>query len=128
MFRKVFVGFLIFFLAVSTDAHASNWYPSDYVVSTDLNTDVAYKNVSSKQAGHCTWCSIRHGLNYWKIDFIAKHSCSNFYMNANLFSKINQFEGSWYQKGYYQPAMHSFRLEIVTKDPTSHYKITQIIC
>ena len=107
---------------------ASHWYPAGYTVDPSINSNVAFKAVPSNQAGNCAWCSARHGFNYWKVDFIAKKACSNFYMNSSLYSQSKAFEGTWYQKGFYQPAMRPFRLEIVTTDPHSYYLITQIIC
>jgi hypothetical protein len=126
-FATLVLGFSL--LIGFTPAQASsNWYPSGYTVDASINPNVAFKAVPSNQTNGCTWCSARHGFNYWKVDFIAKKTCPNFYMNSSLYSQTKSFEGTWYQKGYYQSAMKPFRLEIVTTDPHSYYVITQIIC
>ena len=119
----------VFCLVPTSSAIAeSAWYPAGYSIDASLNPNVAFRPVPKSQLNGCTWCSSRHGQVYWKIDFIAKNGCSNFYMNTSLYSRKKEFEGTWYQKGYYQPAMRPFRLEVVTHDPTSYYQITQIIC
>ena len=129
--RIAVTGIVSLALFTVTTAHAnaaSNWYPAGYSIDASLNPNVAFRSVPKSQLNGCTWCSSRHGQSYWKIDFIAKNGCSNFYMNTSLYGRNKEFEGTWYQKGYSQPAMRPFRLEVVTHDPTSYYQITQIIC
>ena len=124
----VILSLLLLVLPTNHASAASNWYPTGYSVDSSLNSNVAFRIVPKSQLNGCTWCSYRHGQVYWKIDFIAKNGCSNFYMNTSLYSRNKSLEGSWYQKGYYQPPMKPFRLEVVSHDPTSYFQITEILC
>ena len=130
MIERIAIGAVISFalLLIPTCAFAGtkHWYPSGFTVDSTLNSSVAYKVVPSSQTGPCIWCSARHGNYYWKVDFISKNVCSNLYINSSIKDSKGNLVGTWYQKGYYTPALTIKHLEIVTSVQQSNFQLTMI--
>lgn len=108
---------------------ASYWHPSGYFLFPEVSTTVAFKNVPQGQMSPCTWCSRSHGTDVWELDVQSLSACANFYLNAAIYSQSGSLEKYWYQKLQDTPsAPQPFRIEIVTADPTSKYKVVSITC
>ena len=106
----------------------SSWIPAGYSTDQKLNSDIAFSPVPANTSLNCQWCSSTHGNYFWKVDFVSKVDCPDFYMLANIYSSSHVFEKSWYQKGGSQKALNPFRMEIVSNDQTATYEITKLSC
>ena len=108
---------------------ASYWHPSGYFFFPEASISVAFKNVPQGQTSPCTWCSRSHGTSFWELDVQSLSACNNFYLNAAIYSQSGSLEKYWYQKLQNTPsAPQPFRIEIVTSDPTSTYRVVKVTC
>lgn len=105
------------------------WIPAGYSLVPGVSSTIAIKRVPQGQLSPCTWCSRSHGQNVWELDVVSPSTCANFYMNTAIFSQSGSLEKYWYQKLQNTPsAPQTFRVEVVTADPSSTYKITEVTC
>ncbi len=114
--------------ATASAGLTSAWPPNGYYVNKAVNKNVAYKNVPKSQVGNCIWCSTRHGNWFIKMDFVAKNGCANLYVDSKILNSSGVQIGTWYQKGGYVAPRQPIRLEFVTPQEKSSFKIVTIIC